>query len=918
MRHLMKKLLAILLVLALALPMGAAAKSFPDTAGLPCETAVSFLNDLGILEGKSEAGFEPAASLTRAEMATIIVRMLGMEGMAKGTDRFMDVPSTHWAYNTVSAAYELGFVNGMDETHFAPDDVVTKAQAVKMLVCALGYEVQAEAMGGYPTGYLSKGTQLELTKGTGSADEMNRGIMAIMVKNAVECPLLQRVSYGGDTLSFTESENKTVLTEYLNVDTYKGRITATHTGSLTGERVKAGSISLDGKIFEVGETDAEAKFGQKVTLYAKEETAISVISANNTEILSLSADEIEKFENNILYYEEEKVDLKGAKFVFNGDPAVNFTKPESGRVTVIFESGDPAVVITEAYENFVAKRVTDGTVYFKEGSAIDVDGNAKTMLLEKQDGTKIETKTIKEWNILSVVAGTGATKIIVSDKKVAGTVSEMSEDTVKIGDAEYTVSPSLLKSTKLTKPALGLAGVFYLDFADCIAAVDNSAKAQEEAEASAGSAKYGYLVAAAIKKGMDGTPQFKLYTEEGKMHGFDMADRMEVVNGIAETKSVSSSDFTTDGTTVSVLGRTLSPQLVRYTEKDGKLTKLELAANASESPQLSEREARLNVFSLDRTIPSATYYGGRWNTFSTKEYVSSKTVIFNIPSVHSTDEKDYAIMTRSQMGVGFVVQYSNVEVYDEDQSGALGAVIVHKEVKDYVSDTDPVGLITSISTGLDAEGNAETRLKIANSKGVEAVYSIASDLEIAFGVEDKMTTKDKTATVDGTIITDKTKDPETVNGELKESISPSALRAGDVVAFVETNNVIQKMAVRFRANSPIMKEIGIYAGEPYYSPVESWLYTDGVFWFGEVVEVGDELLNYKTLAHQQNGEYDTVKGPFWTRMEPFDGVKIMEFNMKTGTFKSITKDAINVGDKVFGYRITVNPQFIIVYKDMDK
>ncbi len=920
----MKKLLAILLACMLCLPMGAMAKSFPDTAGLPCETAVSFLNDLDILEGKSEAGFEPAASLTRAEMATIIVRMLGMEGMAKGTDRFADVPSTHWAYNTVSAAYELGFVNGIDETHFAPDEVVTKAQAVKMLVCALGYEVQAEAMGGYPTGYLSKGTQLDLTKGTGNADEMNRGIMAIMVRNAVECPLLQRVSYGGDTLSFTESENKTVLTEYLNIDTYKGRITATHTGSLTGERVKAGSISLDGKIFEVGETDAEAKFGQKVTLYAKEETAISVISANNTEVLTLSAEKIEKFENNTLYYEEEKVDFTGAKFVFNGDPAVSFTKPESGRVTLIFESGDAAVVITEAYENFVAKRVTNGTVYFKEGSAIDVDGNAKKILLEKFDGTAIETKDIKEWNILSVIAGTGATKIIVSDKKVAGTVSEMSEDTVKIGDAEYTVSPSLLKSTKLTKPALGMAGVFYLDFADSIAAVDNSAKAQEEAEASAGSAKYGYLVAAAIKKGMDGTPQFKFFGEDGEMHGFDMADRMEVVNGIAETKSVSASDFTTDGTNVSVLGRTLSPQLVRYTEKDGKLTKLELSASVSDAPSLSEREARQNLFCLVEELPTARYYGGRWHTFNTRNYVGNDCKIFNVPKTHSTNKEDYAILSTIKLGLGFVVDYKNVKLYDERFDGSIGAVVIQAETltTQTPGNADPVGLITAVSTALNADGFGETKVKIANEVGEEKLYTVPEELKIGFGLiddgtaDDKVGNKDNVKTVDGSIITDKTREPERNGNVLKEYISISALRPGDVVGYIENNGIIKSMAVRFRAETPILKELHMYEGEAYGSPSLNHLYTDQVFWCGEITEVSEQVVNYKTLAHKQDGNYDK-SGPFWTRMEPLEAVKVMEFNMKTGEFSVITKEAINVGDIAFGYRETVNPQFIIIYKEID-
>lgn len=919
----MKKLLAILLVMMLALPVSVAAKSFPDTAGLPCDGAVSFLNDIGILEGKSEAGFEPAASLTRAEMATIIVRMLGMEDLAKGADRFQDVPSSHWAYNTIGAAYELGFVNGMSETVFAPDEAVTKTQAVKMLVCALGYEVQAEALGGYPAGYLAKGAQLDLTKGTGEV--FDRGNMAIMLKNAVECPLFQRVSYGGETLTFTEDENKTVLTEYLKIDTYKGRIIATEAASLYGEKAGKGKISLDGVLFETGETDAEAKFGQKLTLYAKEETAVSVVPANNTELLQLSTDKIEKFEDNTLYYDEEKVSLSGAKFVLNGDPVGAFTKPESGMVTVILENGDAAVVISKAYENRVVKRTSDGVIYFKEGASIDADKNAKTIRMERADGTAMEAKGLKEWNVISVTQGKGMTEMVVSDKKVSGTITEMSEDTVKIGDAEYTVSPSLLKSTKLTKPALGISGAFYLDFADAIVAIDNSAKAQEEAAALSGNAKYGYLVAAALKKGMDATPQFRFFTEDGKMQGFDMAEKMEVVNGIEATASVTAKDFTSDGTTISVLGRTLSPQLVRFTEKDGKLTKLELSVNVEATPSLAERESRLSIFSLVQSLSNARYYGGRWHTFNTKNYVANDCKIFKVPKIHSIEEEDYAMMTTEKMGVGFVVDYKNVKLYDEQFDGSISAIVIESETTSTLTpgNEDPVGLITQVSTVLSEDGVSELQLKIANEKGEENVYTIEDNLEIGFGliddgdVLDGVGGKDKVITVDGSIITDKTREPETVSGSLKEYISASALRPGDVIGYKENNGIIYTMAVRFRAETPIMKELAMYEGEAYYSPSPNGLYTNQVFWCGEITEVSDRVVNYKTLVHKEDGIYDTVNGPFWMRMEPFEAVKIMEFNMKTKEFREITPADINVGDIAFGYRKTVNPQFMIIYKEID-
>jgi len=48
---------------------------------------------------------------------------------------FQDVPAKAWYYQDVANAYERGFINGRDETHFAPDANLTYAEAVKLAAC---------------------------------------------------------------------------------------------------------------------------------------------------------------------------------------------------------------------------------------------------------------------------------------------------------------------------------------------------------------------------------------------------------------------------------------------------------------------------------------------------------------------------------------------------------------------------------------------------------------------------------------------------------------------------------------------------------------------------------------------------------------------------------------------------------------
>ena len=46
--------------------------------------------------------------------------------------QFSDVSSSAWYYDSVSGAYSLGLISGVDDTHFSPDGTITIAQAVKL------------------------------------------------------------------------------------------------------------------------------------------------------------------------------------------------------------------------------------------------------------------------------------------------------------------------------------------------------------------------------------------------------------------------------------------------------------------------------------------------------------------------------------------------------------------------------------------------------------------------------------------------------------------------------------------------------------------------------------------------------------------------------------------------------------------
>ncbi|QJD82060.1 GH32 C-terminal domain-containing protein [Cohnella herbarum] len=85
-----------------------------------------------IIEGVNETHFAPFKSVTRAEFAAMIVRALGLK--SQGTARFNDVASTSWYADDVAAASEAGIVNGRSNTKFAPNETITREEMAVMLI----------------------------------------------------------------------------------------------------------------------------------------------------------------------------------------------------------------------------------------------------------------------------------------------------------------------------------------------------------------------------------------------------------------------------------------------------------------------------------------------------------------------------------------------------------------------------------------------------------------------------------------------------------------------------------------------------------------------------------------------------------------------------------------------------------------
>ena len=195
-----KKIISIALMLVMTLSIGNAfAQDFPEISADVISKSVADVNNLKIMMGDTNGNFRGDDTITRAEFSVILCRIKGLEDTVKnflGNASFTDTQS-HWSKNYVEIARLQGYINGFPDFTFHPDEAVTVAQAVKMLVCVLGYD-DSTLKGTFPFGYTRKGESIGLVNGANlhphyldakNAVPATRNFVAFLISNALDIPL---------------------------------------------------------------------------------------------------------------------------------------------------------------------------------------------------------------------------------------------------------------------------------------------------------------------------------------------------------------------------------------------------------------------------------------------------------------------------------------------------------------------------------------------------------------------------------------------------------------------------------------------------------------------------------------------------------------------------------------------------------
>jgi hypothetical protein len=447
-------------------------------------------------------------------------------------------------------------------------------QAVKALISVLGYDIKAQALGGYPMGYMAQAQVLGLfngVSGLSAGKKVTRPNLSRMLYNALHINLMRQTGYNdGGEVSYAVENGKTLLTEYFDIVAETGRVTGNFRTRLYDAQGLLGKddIEIGGKIYKAGSTGAADYLGYTVKYYyeANDDVAVpKLVFVNPVEsrdrATEIKYDEITAADSEKIEYgpvERKNANIRAARLsgalivIFNGVllPPSEYGGVfdlENGGVTLLDIDGDAKndIAFINTYVSYAVDTRSggDGIIFDKNGRApINLKPAREEITYSiVKDKKEIEIEALREYDVLSVYASRiikenvkGETvwsvdransrnyDIRVSNDKIEGEITEITDDNkYKINDAYYKISAACAQNTgKRLEP--GQKATFYLDGGGFIVAVKTDG---------ASDGNYGFMLGIVPKGKLGAAVEIQLLTKTNEVVIYALADRVNVNGG---------------------------------------------------------------------------------------------------------------------------------------------------------------------------------------------------------------------------------------------------------------------------------------------------------------------------------------------------------------------------------------------------
>ena len=672
--------------------------------------------------------------VSRSLFTKYAVKVAGIGDMvdAQYKNPFVDIDADNNAAE-IKAAANLGLVSGTAPGYFQPELNITVAQAVKMLICALGYGQYAVYNGGYPSGYLIAANQLELTKGVSykSDEYLTWSMFSRLVLNAfcTEVALGVGVVIDGENSEtiLESAEGITPLSVYYDIYETAGLLSSNSFTSINGKtEVSEGYVLVSGKSMKSGDTNAQDLLGYRVKGFYKvnsigENVLLYIEKDNNKEYYAESEDIVPSgnSRSKFVYYEDSAserataLSLVGSvAMIYNGmlvDIDVAKLAPENGNVTLIDNNYDGVIDVVKVmdYKTIVVSNISASTYTLadKNGGSpliLDPESGEYTPVIT-ENGEHADFGSIGAKTVISYASYPSAYKYpkyaVVSNTFIEGTVElRDTNGNITIDGIDYKYAPTC-------NAKLGQTGKFYLDFRGVI--IDYEISERDYV--------YGFLNSIHKTEGLRGKVEVEIYSINKNWVVTTLADKITLDGEERVTPErfyeLHSEDYR---------------QLIRYNvNADGEVINIDFAETVDERTAADDEAIANNTFRLSCTLASSSYRKSPAGSFSGRiNMIPAASRVFLIPPEETKYERNrFRIISNSSLTHG--MKYYNIKAYDSNEVGVPAVVVCDENLT--IDQGSKVYFVNDLKTVADEDGNAVYGLSLYLNDESPATFKVTKN-----------------------------------------------------------------------------------------------------------------------------------------------------------------------------------------------
>ncbi len=639
--------------------------------------------------------------------------------------------------NALAQAEQMGLIVSAKDVKSA--DVLTKNEAITIMVRLLGYEARASELGGYPTGHMAVAAEAGLLKGVTLSDKVTYGEAFKLLFNATEADYSNYViTPGGEIITY---ENQINTLEYFKkVYTVEGVVSENGLTALYGNTtIGKGYVKIGDEVFEEGASGAGALIGSEVTAYVKDskDGVDEILYAYNESLedtVVIDGENVSKIEDNftVLKFYRDKQSNKllseeiksDAAFMKNGVAYSDFTEAdfydENAKIILVDNDSDGKYdfVNLEVFKTMVvsgtsisSQKIYNEFSFNPDMSELDLSKYKEENVFIYKNGEEIELSEIIAGDVLSIYetpkGEDGEIRIYAESNAFSGTLEKSFDSEAKavINGTEYELS-KLYRDAQSAGEACARAlipGIKYMF------RLDNNGKIVTSETISGDDLVYGYATKFFYNDDNGTEIRFRMFLSDGSWQNIKLAKKVKH-NG---SRTLDIEDILTDADILSCIPGLIGIKL----NADGEICVIE-------TPVAYEEDVNPERLNTTGELSSTYRYNG--TTFANQYYMTGSTVVFIVPSDEGAEETDYRIGNNYSFTTDASYTFTG---YNRDKFYTLDMVVNKRDTSSIKTVANTVYMVKNMGIKATQDGDVLPFVNVASDtyagvtlEGLEGVF----------------------------------------------------------------------------------------------------------------------------------------------------------------------------------------------------